>query len=246
MKKNVFTVKSTENYEMFQFLPMNRNTNPKIIELMVKSIRTMGVIRPVVCVRTSIYDGTMRTYIVDGQHLFKALQRESLPIPYCYIEVKTELEIVHKMALLNNSSKSWTLVDYVNAWRYYKSDYGILKELASDYNLEVLIVSQICNNTKGAGNMAGGSSILKQGDFCITNPKAKEMCKLFSDLFIAIGRADRWVKHQFLYVFLQAYGPKYNHEKTLTNIQKNIKQIKIMSDVDKANEYIQKKVFNLI
>lgn len=246
MKTKVFVTKTTDNYEMFHLLPMNRVINGKTVELMVKSIRNMGTIRPMVCIKTNVFDGVMRTYVIDGQHLLTACQREQIPVPYTYIDVEDELDIVHKMAFLNNSSKSWLLTDYVNAWRYYLADYGKLKQYTQRYNLEVLMVAQICNNSKGAGNMAGGSSAIKLGEFTIVNPIAEEMCKKFSDLFIAIGRADRWVKHQFLYVFLQAYGPKYDHDKTLKNIKKHMAQIKIMSDVDKANEYIQKKVFNLI
>lgn len=246
MKTKVFVTKTTDNYEMFHLLPMNRIINGKIVELMVKSIRTMGIIRPIVCIKTDVFDGIMRTYVIDGQHLLTACQREQIPVPYVYIDIEEELDIVHKMAFLNNSSKSWLLTDYVNAWRYYLADYGKLKQYTQRYNLEVLMVAQICNNSKAAGNMASGSSAIKLGEFTVVNPNAEEMCKKFSDLFIAIGRADRWVKHQFLYVFLQAYGPKYDHDKTLKNIKKHMAQIKIMSDVERANEYIQKKVFNLI
>ena len=62
-----------------------------------------------------------------------------------------------------------------------------------------------------------------------------------------IGKADRWVKHNFLRVFIQAYnGKNYDHKKTLENVDKNIKTIKAMTDVSVANQFIQKKVFNLI
>jgi hypothetical protein len=64
-------------------------------------------------------------------------------------------------------------------------------------------------------------------------------------LFIKIGVADRWVKKQFLNVFIQAYAT-YDHKKTLGNIEKHIKTIKVMSDPSYANEFIQKNVFNLI
>jgi hypothetical protein len=246
MKTKVFVTKTSDNYEMFHLLPMNRIIDGKVVELIVRSIRSMGVFRPVVCIKTDVLDGILRTYVLDGQHLLRACEREGIAVPYVYVEIEEELDIVNKMAFMNSSSKSWVLKDYVNAWRYYLADYGKLKKYTEIYNLEVLMVSQICNDVRGAGNMAGGSASIKTGEFKITNPNAEEMCKLFSDLFIAIGRADRWVKHQFLYVFLQAYGPKYDHDKTLKNIKKHMAQIKIMSDVDKANEYIQKKVFNLI
>ena len=38
----------------------------------------------------------------------------------------------------------------------------------------------------------------------------------------------------------------YDHKRTLENVDKNIKTIKAMTDVSVANQFIQKKVFNLI
>ena len=122
MKTKVFVTKTTENYEMFHLLPMNRLINAKTVELMVRSIRDMGIIRPIVCIKTDVFDGTLRSYVLDGQHLLTACQREAIPVPYIYIDIEEELDIVHKMAFMNNSSKSWVLADYVNAWRYYLAD----------------------------------------------------------------------------------------------------------------------------
>jgi len=69
------------------------------------------------------------------------------------------------------------------------------------------------------------------------------MCKEFSDIFLKIGKADRWVKFNFLEVFLSVYGV-YNHKKALVNLDKHLPTIKAMSDPHYATEYIRKKVFN--
>jgi len=115
------------------------------------------------------------------------------------------------------------------------------------YNLEPLMIATICNNSSTYNATASGSRMIKRGEFKVTNHKSEEMCKAFSDLFIKIGTADRWVKHQFLKVFIQAYGHKnYNHSQILKNIQTNISQIKAMTDVTAANQFIQKQVFNII
>ena len=109
------------------------------------------------------------------------------------------------------------------------------------------MIAGICNNADSYNGVSSASQLIKNGNFRVTNPNAKAMCKDFSDLFIKIGKADRWVKHQFLRVFIQAYNSKYyNHESTLQNIDKNIATIKTMTDTSVANHFIQKNVFNLI
>ena len=69
------------------------------------------------------------------------------------------------------------------------------------------------------------------------------MCKAFSDIFIKIGKADRWVKFNFLDVFATEYGT-YNHTSTLKKIDKHIGAIKIMSNPISAKEFIRKNIFN--
>jgi hypothetical protein len=207
----------------------------------------MGVTRQVICVKTNCIDGELKTYVIDGQHLVHACQREDLPVEYRYIEITSEDDIIRKMAFYNNSSKSWKLMDYVNAWLYNNPDYLTLKRFKNLYNLEPLMIAGICNNADSYNGVAAASDLIKTGEFRVTNPNAEAMCKDFSDLFIKIGKADRWVKHNFLRVFIQAYnGKNYDHKRTLENVDKNIKTIKAMTDVSVANQFIQKKVFNLI
>ena len=247
MKKGFIQIATTTDYTLFNYLPMNRNIDSKQVEALVQSIREMGVTRQVICVKTSCIDGELKTYVIDGQHLVHACQREDLPVEYRYIEITSEDDIIRKMAFYNNSSKSWKLMDYVNAWLYNNPDYLTLKKFKNLYNLEPLMIAGICNNADSYNGVAAASDLIKTGEFRVTNPNAEAMCKDFSDLFIRIGKADRWVKHNFLRVFIQAYnGKNYDHKKTLENVDKNIKTIKAMTDVSVANQFIQKKVFNLI
>jgi uncharacterized protein YqgV (UPF0045/DUF77 family) len=247
MKKGFIQIATTTDYTLFNYLPMNRNIDSKQVEALVQSIREMGVTRQVICVKTSCIDGELKTYVIDGQHLVHACQREDLPVEYRYIEITSEDDIIRKMAFYNNSSKSWKLMDYVNAWLYNNPDYLTLKRFKNLYNLEPLMIAGICNNADSYNGVSAASDLIKTGEFRVTNPNAEAMCKDFSDLFIRIGKADRWVKHNFLRVFIQAYnGKNYDHKKTLENVDKNIKTIKAMTDVSVANQFIQKKVFNLI
>lgn len=235
-------IKFSKDYKKFAFLEINRITDTEHIQKMIASVRNMGVVRPVICVKITFLDGKSQLYVIDGQHLFKSLMSENLEIPYIVIEVADKIDMVHKMAMLNNSSKSWTLLNYVNAFKMHLVDYYRLNELREMYNIEPLMLASICTN--GNTSSISGSRLIKSGQFKITNPDAQEMAKAFNDFFLKIGRADRWVKHHFLQVFLKAWG-KYDHNKALDNLDKHIKTIKAMSDNSVAEEFISKNIFNL-
>jgi hypothetical protein len=104
------------------------------------------------------------------------------------------------------------------------------------------MLAAIC--TRGTSAVVSGSRLIKSGHFKITNPESHEMAKAFNEFFLRIGRADRWVKHQFLQVFMRAWG-SYDHNKALENLDKHIKTIKAMSDTSAAEAFISKNIFNL-
>jgi len=235
-------IKYSKDYEKFLFLDNNRILNPGHVQTMIESVRTMGVIRPVVCIETDAISGKKQRYITDGQHLFTALVAEELEIPYIVLNVEDEIELVVKMAKMNNSSKSWTLLNYVNAFKPYLPDYQKLFKMRNKYNIEPLMLAAIC--TRGTSAVVSGSRLIKSGHFKITNPEAQEMAKAFNDFFLKIGRADRWVKHQFLQVFMRAWGT-YDHDEALANLDKHIKTIKAMSDTGAAEAFISRNIFNL-
>ena len=116
-------IKFSKDYKKFAFLEINRITDTEHIQKMITSVRTMGVVRPVICVKVTFIDGTSQLYVIDGQHLFKSLMAEDLEIPYVVIDVEDKIDMVQKMAMLNNSSKSWTLLNYVNAFKMHLRDY---------------------------------------------------------------------------------------------------------------------------
>lgn len=233
-------IKETRNYASLHILPMNREVDSKHVQKMIMSVRTMGIIRPVVTCKTSCLDGITKTYMLDGQHLATALEREDKPVPYIEIKVTDEVDIVNKMAMLNNSSKSWTLLNYIGAYKMYYPDYMKLFKWKNLYNIEPLMLACIGINVNA--DIASASRLIKSGDFKITNPDAEDMCKAFNELFIKVGSADRWIKKQFLSVFLSVYS-SYDHEKALVNIDKHIKRIKTMSDSSAAEIFIRKKIF---
>jgi hypothetical protein len=234
-------VKHATNYSKFSVLPMNRAIDSKHVQKMIASIRKMGVLRTVITCTTNIIEGVTKTYVIDGQHLATALEREGEPIPYIEIAIESQEDLIEKMAYLNNSSKSWDMMNYINAWKMIRPDYMKLFKWKNMYDIEVTMLAMIgINNTAIKHN----TSTIKTGQFQITNPKAEEMCKAFNDIFLKIGLADRAIKFQFLSAFMQAYG-KYDHKKVMANIEKHMKTVKLMTDTEASGAFIRKTIFNL-
>ena len=234
-------VKHTTDYSKFSVLPMNRAIDSKHVQKMITSIRKMGVLRSVITCTTNMIEGSTKTYVIDGQHLATALEREGEAIPYIEIEIESEEDLIEKMAYLNNSSKSWDMMNYINAWKMIRPDYMKLFKWKNMYDIEITMLAMIgVNNTAIKHN----TSTIKTGQFQITNSKAEDMCKAFNDIFLKIGLADRAIKFQFLSAFMQAYG-KYDHKKVMANIEKHIKTVKLMTDTEASGAFIRKTIFNL-
>lgn len=235
------SIKHTDSYKKFSILPMNREIRSKHVEELVDSIRNMGIIRPVVACQTNVIEGEDKLYIVDGQHLATALEREGMAIPYTTIEVENEQELIHKMGKLNNSSKSWVLIDYVNAYKFCNNEYRKLLKFKNLYNLEIMMAATLCRNEY---SIASSSQVIKSGDFEVSNPKAEQMCKDFSDIFLKLTTVDRSVKFSFLNAFIQSYD-KISQDEVIDNLDKNLKKIKLIANLEDAKNFIRSKVFNI-
>ena len=235
------SIKNTTNYKMFSILPMNREIRSEHVEKLVRSIRTMGIIRPVIICKTDVLEGEMKNYIVDGQHLATACEREGLAIPYTTITCNDEIDIVEKVGMLNNSSKSWALIDYVNAYKYCFTDYMKLLKFKNLYNLELNMVAALCTNQF---SIIKNSQIIKSGDFIISNRNSEQMCKDFSEIFLMLTNVDRSIKFSFLNSFMQSYGT-ISQSTVKNNLNKNLKKLKLISDNQEASIFIKAKVFNL-
>lgn len=229
------------DYSKFAVLPMNRGIDSKHVQKMIASIRKMGVLRCVITTTTNIVEGETKRYIIDGQHLATALEREGMPIPYVDIKVESEEDLIEKMAYLNNSSKSWDLMNYINSWKMIRPDYMKLFKWKNMYDIEITMLAAIGTNNAGIKH---STQSIKTGSFKISNPNAEDMCKAFNDIFLKIGMSERSVKFQFLTAFLQAYG-NYNHEKVIANLDKHLKTVKLMMSGEETAVYIRRKIFNL-
>lgn len=209
----------------FKFLTgINRSIIPSQVTKLAQSVQLIGIIRPVVVAQINFLD-ERGMYIIDGQHLFYALMRADLDIPYVVIEIKDRTELVQKIALLNASSKSWTMIDYLTAWTHVSDEYRKLQQYYNIYDFELCFLAGIlhgCSTVQG-GNTAASNRI-KKGDFKISDEGEKiRLLDCLTDVFKVVPRMNRM---ENLYLcneysrFYREVGKTYNHAKFIQALAK--------------------------
>jgi hypothetical protein len=220
----------------FDFLiSLNRTLRPAKVTILAKAIEKMGVIRPIVAAEFT-YLGKKGLYIIDGQHLYHALLRNNMDFPYVEIKIDDDLGLVETMALLNNTSKSWNLVDYIQAWSYVNPHYKTLMKHFNTYDLEILQVASILHSNKVSVIADSNiSKIVKTGEFNVINEeKCIELFDCITDTLKIIPRMDRMSNKTFVSAYVDYYNctKDYDHDKFLKFLKKNVKQLKFVT-IDK-------------
>lgn len=171
---------------------INRPIIASQIDLLEESIKKIGVVRPVVIAKIAFISGKLESYIIDGQHLYMACLRLGINVPYVVIQVKDERDLIDKIALLNSSSKSWKMSDYVRAWAHISEDYIKLQEWLSKFKLEVSVLASIMSGNVGVtGQMINRK--LKSGDFKVKNEKHNlQLVQQVEDVLNLLPRSSRF------------------------------------------------------
>lgn len=220
--KNMKWLSLTGNIKFNYLAGINRPINPAQVTKLAKSLEMMGVIRPVVIAEMSFVNGKIGKYIIDGQHIFNALMRLGWEIPYVTIQVANKQELVEKIAMLNASSKTWSMQDYITAWSSLKEDYIKLNHYFQIYDLEVTELAAIfVNNNRGGGNI---TKIIKSGEFKIINEqKNVEILNNVTDMLKLIPRMNRFENRYAVkeYVKFLRSTSKYDHKTFIAKLQKN-------------------------
>jgi hypothetical protein len=155
----------SEQYGLIGYMPLNRPVTEAGVKKMKKSVMRNGCQRDVIV----YWDAKKNKYfVIDGQHLVKALIELDLPIRCRVNENKSETEITQLMIDLNNTSKSWKLEDYVHGWKESgKKDYRVLENahtvIYADIQLSVIIQAYTQQNRAKATKM------VKEGTFTIVD-----------------------------------------------------------------------------
>jgi hypothetical protein len=222
-------VRETMVYDKFGFLlGINRPIIPSHVAKLRKSIVNMGCTRGIV-VAMITFLGRPMIYIIDGQHLFEALRGLGLAIPYTTIVINSKKELINKIALLNASSKSWCLADYVQAWKLIVPDYITLEEFKSDYNLSFVSLAAIGMNLTESRTI---SPLIKSGDFRIQNTRFVEIVKESRKLLDQVN-VNGVYSQEFVLAYLRYINN--NHNYCFEAIVENIKRSKEMVEAAAGN-----------
>ncbi len=205
---------------------INRPIDPAQVTKLAQSIDAMGLVRPIVVTTINFIEGRDVSYIIDGQHLFNAMLRNDIPIEYVEIDVEDLKDLVEKIALLNASSKSWKLTDYILAWSAVSEEYKKLNKYFNIYDFELSTLASIlsCSSV----STSGGSSItktIKTGEFKIVDETRQvNLLDHLTDVLKIIPRMarfeNRYVCAEYIN-FRNAVGGAYRHKEFLTNLEKN-------------------------
>jgi hypothetical protein len=220
--KNIKWLSDSSRAKLNYLAGINRPINPSHVTTLAKSLAKMGCVQPVVTAELDFVSGKKELYIIDGQHKFNALMRLGRNIPYVIIKVSNKKDLVQHLALLNASSKSWSMQDYVRAWSSLSEDYVKLNQYFERFDIEIRAIASILSEMKDGSSVG---SRIKSGEFKIVN-ETKNVQKLsyLTDALKVVPRMNRFENRYFVneyLTFLANKGCEYNHVKFLTHLQKN-------------------------
>lgn len=225
---------------------LNRSIVPYHVTKMSISVDKMGIVRPVVVATLSFITGKPEIYIIDGQHLYTCCLRNKIDVPYVEIQVKDKTDLVEKIALLNSSSKSWCMQDYVTAWGSLKEDYVKLNKYFQIYDFEFGIIASILNN-QSISSAVGGANVnkrIKDGTFKIFDEEIN--VKILDNLTDVLRIVKRQARNENRYIsseYVNFYRncKDYDHKKFIKNLKAQ-KDLFILATQEegKLNEMFQK------
>jgi uncharacterized ParB-like nuclease family protein len=203
---------------------INRPVNPSHVTKVAISIDKLGCLQPIIVTQIDFINGKRLYYILDGQHKFNALMRLGMEVPYVVIDIKDKQELVEAIALLNASSKSWCMQDYVTAWSCLKEDYVKLNQYFERYDLEITYIADVLMNGTMTSNGSKLSPKIKKGQFIINNEaKAVKILNNLTDVLKVLPRMSRFENRYTCseYIkFLNSEGSDYNHDIFISKLQK--------------------------
>lgn len=225
---------------------LNRPIIPHHVTKMSVSVDKIGIVRPVVVATLSFITGKPEIYIIDGQHLYTACLRNKIDVPYVEIEIEDKVDLVEKIALLNSSSKSWSLQDYVTAWGSLKEDYVKLNRYFQIYDFEFGVIASIFNNQTLRGTV-GGLNVnkkIKEGAFEILDEEVNvKLLDNLTDVLRIVNRQGRSENRYICSEYINFYRNcgDYNHEKFIKNLKAE-KELFVLATQEegKLNELFQK------
>jgi hypothetical protein len=132
---------------------------------------------------------------------------------------------------MNNSSKSWTMTDYVQSWSFVEQDYKTLIKYFNIYDLELCTIAGILY-----GRTENISKTVKTGNFKVNNEeKAVKLMDYTTDVLKVLPRLDRSNNRRLVnsyIMFVYDNYSNYDHKKFMAYLRKNIARLEFLNSSD--------------
>lgn len=217
--REVVEFNGTADFQKLKLLPFNRECGPRA-DLM-DSMNKYGFIGTIILIRTDVVDGTLQTWIADGQN--RAYTAAHLNIPF-YGEIvegnfKNTADVVEFVASRNATQRKWQISDYIKSYAFLQiENYKILQRVtkSSGYSLQT-IATMLCST-----NARYGSSIdktIRNGAF-----KVNFLDKTISTLRIAAKASvySRMSSRMLISLHCVSFLDNFNEEKFLRKYENMI------------------------
>jgi hypothetical protein len=170
LKQTVKLTINPEQYGLLAEMAKNRKVTENGVKQMKESVVRHGILRNVIVV----WDEKKNKYfIVDGQHLVRAIKELGWDIPCLVVDCKSDAEITQLMIDLNNISRSWKIEDYIRGWKESgKKDYRILENARSIMYADIQVSVIIQAFTQETRSKA--TKMVKEGSFVVVDRERGE------------------------------------------------------------------------
>lgn len=218
MKIKQYPIENTDITKVSE-LPFNRVKKEKQVKALMEALIAAGILRTPVFVRTKAISGKKETYTLDAQHMLEAGRRLDIKhVKGIVVETESVSEMVNMMAMLNNVSQRWTLIDYVNAYcGTGNENYFKLKNHAIVNGLSVATSASILTGTNVFGR---GCDTVKNGEFKITNVEHDNLTQNLLEVS-ALVKTNSAKFHKAYLSFYRSLNGKYNHNKMMNALTKS-------------------------
>lgn len=239
---NVKTLKHSTKTTFHYLSGINRPVNPTQVTKLAESLQRLGCIRPIIISELDFVPGHPKAkFIIDGQHLFNALMRAGMDIPYVEIKVSSMTDLVEKIALLNASSKSWDLTDYVLAWSMVHEDYLLLDKYFKMFDFDLGTIASILMGANGITASGHSNKPIKNGTFRVVDETKKvDVLHQVTDVLKIVPRShrffNRYICREYI-IFFRRHEDHYDHKRFMKNLENS--KISINLATQEPNKLVQ-------
>jgi hypothetical protein len=211
MVKSEITVKKTTEYGKFKAVKGNREVKRGHVLKLKLSVKEKNLLKYSPILVNENFE------VIDGQHRLEVCREYKLPVYYVVVKNSD----IYDVQMLNSSSKSWALNDYMTCYcELGKDDYCIYMKFKKENKLSHGITQLLLSGNRGEGG--GIHKDFKAGNFKIVNlMKANKQVKMLKDIeaILKTSRKKFYMKRSFATALLMLFDEQdYNHERMLRKV----------------------------